>query len=68
MDYKPSKSQRFAELRPSANGKLQAEWRLTDTSLIDAVRLTLPPANAVPIVFVPGIMGSNLSDTDGNPV
>jgi pimeloyl-ACP methyl ester carboxylesterase len=68
MDYISVAERRFAELTPGAKGKLQAEWQLTDTKLIDTVRLTLPPSHAIPIVFVPGIMGSNLCDLKNNPV
>ncbi|MFL6676560.1 MAG: esterase/lipase family protein [Massilia sp.] len=68
MEYSSPKKQRFAELRPGKNGRLQAEWQLTDTKLIDAVRLTLPPTNAIPIIFVPGIMGSNLCNLKNKPV
>jgi pimeloyl-ACP methyl ester carboxylesterase len=60
--------QRFAELRQGANGRLVTEWQLTDTKLFDAVRIAVPPQNAVPIVFVPGIMGSNLCNLKGIPV
>lgn len=68
MDYTSTKKQRFAELRPGPNGRFQAEWQLTDTKLLDSVKLTLPPSRAVPIIFVPGIMGSNLCDLADAPV
>jgi hypothetical protein len=61
-------NQRFAELRTGENGRLQATWQLSDTKLIDAVRIALPPTHRVPIVFVPGIMGSNLCDLHGEAV
>ena len=67
MDYMPKSKGRFAELR-SVNGKLQADWNLTDTKLMDAVKIALPPAHVIPIVFVPGIMGTNLCDMKGRPV
>lgn len=67
-NYVPAGKQRFAELRPSANGRFEAQWRLTDTSLIGPVKLTVPPKRVVPIVFVPGIMGSNLCSLNGEPV
>jgi hypothetical protein len=68
MDYNSATKQRFRELRPDADGKLVADWQLTDTKLLDAVKLTLPPAHAIPIIFVPGIMGSNLADNRDMPV
>jgi hypothetical protein len=68
LEYKANTDKRFAELRGSGNGKLQTEWRLTDTKLVDAVRISLPPNHAIPIIFVPGIMGSNLCDLRNRPV
>jgi hypothetical protein len=67
MDYTPKLKERFAELRPM-DGKLQAEWNLTDTKLMDAVKIALPPTHVIPIVFVPGIMGTNLCDMRNCPV
>lgn len=67
MDHTPAK-QRFRELLPGAKGKFQTEWQLTDTKLIETVKLTLPPAHAIPIIFVPGIMGSNICDFGNRPV
>jgi pimeloyl-ACP methyl ester carboxylesterase len=61
-------SPRYTEMRPGRDGKFQTEWRLTDTKLLDAVRLSLPPTNVIPIIFVPGIMGSNLCDLRNRPV
>jgi len=68
VDYSSSKKQRFAELKPGINGRLEAEWRLTDTKLLDAVGLTIPPSHVLPVVFVPGIMGSNLCNVQNEPV
>jgi hypothetical protein len=68
MDNAKTAVQRYAELRAGVNGKLQTSWQLTDTKLIDAVRIALPPMHRVPIIFVPGIMGSNLCDLRGRPV
>ncbi|WP_353405604.1 esterase/lipase family protein [Duganella hordei] len=36
--------------------------------MLDTVKLTVPPMIALPIVFVPGIMGSNLADLHDVPV
>jgi hypothetical protein len=68
MDYNSATRQRFKELRPGPDGKLMTEWQLTDTRLLDTVKLTLPPPHAIPIIFVPGIMGSNLADLNNEPV
>lgn len=68
MDYNSATKQRFKEMRPGADGKFMADWQLTDTKLIDTVKLVLPPAHAVPIIFIPGIMGSNLADLGHQPV
>lgn len=68
MDYTQWKQQRSKEMYPGANGRFQAEWQLSDTKLMDAVRLSLPPMHTIPIVFVPGIMGSNLCDLRSRPV
>lgn len=68
MEYKSDTDPRYARLKPVSSNKLQAEWVLTDTKLIDTVILVTPPARALPIIFVPGIMGSNLCDLRENPV
>jgi pimeloyl-ACP methyl ester carboxylesterase len=68
MEYTPEQKQRFSELKISKNGKLAAEWSLTDTKMVEAVTLAIPPAYSIPIIFVPGIMGSNLCDLKNRPV
>lgn len=68
MDYNSAMKQRFKELRPGPDGRLMADWQLTDTNLIDTVKLALPPLHVIPIIFVPGIMGSNLADNSDNPI
>lgn len=68
VKYVPGEKQRFAELKPLESGRFEAHWRLTDTVLIGPVKLTVPPKRAVPIVFVPGIMGSNLCSLENEPV
>jgi hypothetical protein len=64
----PANTPRIAELRQGKGGRLAVDWQLTDTNILDAVRVTIPPLNAIPIVFVPGIMGSNLCNLKGDPV
>lgn len=49
--------------KPDAQGRPTFDWQLTHTSILDTVRLIVPPSNTVPIIFVPGIMGSNLRST-----
>jgi pimeloyl-ACP methyl ester carboxylesterase len=68
VDYSQWAKNRSKEMYPGANGRLQTEWQLTDTKLADVVKLTAPPAHTIPIIFVPGIMGSNLCDLDNRPV
>lgn len=43
-------------------------WRTTLDSIKDAVKLIMPPHNVIPIIFVPGIMGSNLQSSNGDLV
>jgi pimeloyl-ACP methyl ester carboxylesterase len=51
---------RSQQAAPGAKGQMTFNWQTTDTSLADAVTLIMPPGQTLPIVFVPGIMGSNL--------
>lgn len=39
---------------------MRYSWNLTSTDLTDLVQLRLQPVPVLPIIFVPGIMGSNL--------
>jgi pimeloyl-ACP methyl ester carboxylesterase len=39
---------------------MRYSWNLTSTNLTDLVQLKLHPVPVLPIIFVPGIMGSNL--------
>lgn len=43
------------------------EWQLTDTGLSDLVKL-VTQTHVLPVIFVPGIMGSNLMDLNENIV
>jgi pimeloyl-ACP methyl ester carboxylesterase len=49
-------------------GRPKYSWQLTADALKDVVKLRLPPNNVLPIIFVPGIMGSNLCSKDGRAV
>ncbi|NYE59792.1 pimeloyl-ACP methyl ester carboxylesterase [Duganella sp. 1224] len=68
MSSVPPNRERGQQARFDANGKPTFDWQLTGSSLLDTVKLTLPPMVSLPIIFVPGIMGSNLADLDGEPV
>ncbi|MEL1266431.1 hypothetical protein [Pseudoxanthomonas putridarboris] len=75
MSVPPDKmnSPRVAPLTFDAQGKPTHSWNLSPSFLGDAVHLYLPPDKVLPVIFVPGIMGSNLKskDTDkktGKPV
>ncbi|KNE27774.1 hypothetical protein AFM18_10840 [Achromobacter spanius] len=43
-----------------ARGHPVFHWTLTPTALCDPVILLIPPEAILPVVFIPGIMGSNL--------
>ena len=49
---------------PDAKGRLGFDWTLTSSSLRDTVILTAK-VHVLPIIFVPGIMGSNLRSRAG---
>ncbi len=59
---------RRAFANDDGKGHSTAEWTLTPSSLTDPVQIIAEPVDSLPIVFVPGIMGSNLMarvDVDG---
>jgi pimeloyl-ACP methyl ester carboxylesterase len=63
------KTKRSQVARPDSAGKPSFQWSLTDSSITDTVKLIAGPFDVLPIVFVPGIMGSNLKGKDdGKPV
>ena len=64
----PKNKERSQQAIPDAKGKPTFSWQLTHNALLDVVKLTMPPAHTLPIVFVPGIMGSNLMSFRGAPV
>ncbi len=51
--------------RPVGDGSFKSSWKLTPESITDPVVIVLNP-NVLPIVFVPGIMGSNLKSKGAN--
>ena len=62
----PKERSRIA--RPNKQGRPSFDWQLTDTSQSDTVKLIVPPMNSLPVVFVPGIMGSNLKNKENKAV
>ena len=54
---------RRAFTKDDGRGNSCAEWTLTPTSLTDPVQIIAEPIETLPIIFVPGIMGSNLKPT-----
>ncbi len=51
--------------QPDRKGVPTFEWNLSNTSITDTVRLIAGPFDVLPVVFVPGIMGSNLRARGG---
>jgi pimeloyl-ACP methyl ester carboxylesterase len=51
---------RVAPMTYSARGNPVHTWSMTPSSITDAVHCILPPDGILPVIFVPGIMGSNL--------
>lgn len=41
------------------------DWSMTPTHLQDIVKLVVPPPGVLPVIFVPGIMGTNLKSKSG---
>ena len=69
MNAVPPKPERNQSAQVDKSGKPTFEWTLTGSSLTDTVRLIAGPFNVLPVIFVPGIMGSNLkAKAGGTPV
>lgn len=66
----PPDNERSQQAQIDKSGKPVFEWTLTSSKVTDIVRLIAGPFNVLPVIFVPGIMGSNLKSTDkeGTPV
>jgi pimeloyl-ACP methyl ester carboxylesterase len=64
----PKENERTQQASPDKSGKPTFYWQLTNTSVFDTVKLVMPPSQVLPIVFVPGIMGSNLCTNSGKPI
>jgi pimeloyl-ACP methyl ester carboxylesterase len=63
MSAVPPGRQRSVVAKPDKQGVPTFEWSLTDSALTDVVQLVAGPFDVLPVVFVPGIMGSNLRVT-----
>lgn len=68
MDDVARKKVRSKTGQPDAKGNPTFAWTLTPPHFNDPVKLVLPPKDTVPIIFVPGIMGTNLSSRQDKPV
>ncbi|AZF26974.1 triacylglycerol lipase [Pseudomonas sp. R2-60-08W] len=55
-----SSTPRIAPLSYNARGNPVHTWALTPSHITDPVHCILPPEGVLPVIFVPGIMGSNL--------
>jgi pimeloyl-ACP methyl ester carboxylesterase len=69
MSEMPESALRSQSAKPDAKGVPTFDWTLTRSSLTDTVQLIAGPFDVLPVIFVPGIMGSNLKSTEtGQPV
>ena len=61
---------RYAPGGVTDTGDVVFTWQLTPSHITDPVILQLPPKNVLPVIFVPGIMGSNLQSngSNGDPI
>ncbi|MDL2186577.1 alpha/beta hydrolase [Pseudomonas sp. ChxA] len=71
MTDKPS-APRIAPTTYNARGNPVHTWTLTPSHITDPVLCMMPPNGVLPVIFVPGIMGSNLKSKpeeqeDGDP-
>jgi PGAP1-like protein len=64
----PDQKERYQQASPDKKGAPTFDWTLTHNSILDTVKLIMPATNTVPIIFVPGIMGSNLKSKSGEAV
>ncbi|CAJ0557394.1 unnamed protein product, partial [Mesorhabditis spiculigera] len=51
---------RVAPMTYNARGNPTHTWTMTPSHITDPVICYLPPDGVLPVIFVPGIMGSNL--------
>ena len=68
MTDEPEKAERSRQAEMLSAGKPTFLWQTTLNRLTDTVKLVMPPNNVVPVVFFPGIMGSNIMNKAGEPI
>jgi pimeloyl-ACP methyl ester carboxylesterase len=68
MSAVPPQRERSMIARPDKDGVPTFDWTLTSSSITDVVKLIAGPFDVLPVVFVPGIMGSNLKTDKGKPL
>jgi hypothetical protein len=69
MSEMPDSALRSQSAKPDAKGVPTFDWSLTRSTLTDTVQLVAGPFDVLPVIFVPGIMGSNLKSIEsGQPV
>lgn len=61
----PGDEMREALGKAERDGGYHFDWRLTSSTITTLVKLVIPPNGVLPVVFVPGIMGSNLKSKGG---
>jgi pimeloyl-ACP methyl ester carboxylesterase len=64
-DELPLTPERIQQARVGPGGHPIFDWALTSCKRQDIVRLVCGPFDVLPVIFVPGIMGSNLKSTVG---
>lgn len=58
---------RVAPTHYDARGQQCFTWTLTDCKITDPVQLRIGPDLVLPVIFIPGVMGSNLKSVPENP-
>ncbi|MDH0740426.1 hypothetical protein N5D93_31845, partial [Achromobacter spanius] len=69
-DIKPEKdppTERVAPFHYDARGQQCFTWTLTDCKITDPVQLRIGPDLILPVIFIPGVMGSNLRSASPLP-
>jgi hypothetical protein len=59
-DSRAEPAQRIPNPKPMPDGSFVAKARLTPKACTTRASLAIPPSKVMPVIFVPGIMGSNL--------
>ncbi|CUJ52119.1 lipase/acyltransferase domain-containing protein [Achromobacter kerstersii] len=63
----PTSQARVAPTHYDARGQQCFTWTLTDCKITDPVQLRIGPDLILPVIFIPGVMGSNLKSVPENP-